>query len=317
MGKPFLRWAGGKRWIVPLISNIIKDRLQRDAAYIEPFLGSGAVFFGVQPRQARLSDLNEQLIATYHEVARHSAEIEAALSKLRPSRSQYYRLRKRAGDSALDRATRFIYLNRNCWGGLYRVNKDGHFNVPWGGGDRNHLGIVKDGTLRAAADLLATSSVRITCADFEEAIGSASEGDVVYCDPTYRKTTREHFDRYGATLFSWQDQKRLADAASDAANRGALVLISNVACPNIDDLYRTGAILRCIRRKGLGLHDKVHMRSETLVVLDPLQDWAPWLGKGDLSLPRRALTLVKGSLSRRCSALSTPHTCVEPAADPN
>src|SRR5438094_7651972 len=125
---------------------------------------------------------------------------------------------------------RFIYLNRNCWGGLYRENKNKAFNVPYGGGGRNHKSLARGSALEAAAKSLRRKGVRLKVCEFHSILSYAGTGDVVYCDPTYRRQTRDHFDRYGADVFDWNDQKHLASLAQRAFERGALVIISNASC---------------------------------------------------------------------------------------
>jgi site-specific DNA-adenine methylase len=111
----------------------------------------------------------------------------------------------------------------------------------------------------------------LVVANFAQSLGRAGRGDVVYCDPTYRKRTRQHFDRYGATLFGWGDQQRLALAATAAVRRGALVIVSNASCFGVSQLYSEALILEVHRRKGLGPGDAVTTRAEYLFVLDPLE----------------------------------------------
>ena len=129
MAKSFLRWAGGKRWLSKTLAPIIIDFLA-DGTYYEPFLGSGAMFFAVQPRRATLSDNNKQLINAFLQVSCKPDDLQRILAALRSTKKEYYRIRSAVPKTALEQAARFIYLNRNCWGGLYRENRRGEFNVP-------------------------------------------------------------------------------------------------------------------------------------------------------------------------------------------
>ncbi len=160
MAKSFLRWAGGKGWLPKTVAPIIVDRLG-DGSYYEPFLGSAAMFFAVQPRRAMLSDNNKQLINTFRQVARKPEDLQRILRALRSTKKEYYRLRSAVPKTALERAARFIYLNRNCWGGLYRENRRGEFNVASGGGTRNHVSLAREPLLQTVARLLRRRNVRL------------------------------------------------------------------------------------------------------------------------------------------------------------
>lgn len=274
--KPFLRWAGGKRWLAGRLSPLLSARLGSTGVYIEPFLGSGAIFFATQPVRALLSDVNEGLITTFEQVARHPRAIITRLSRIPATRREYLRVRRWSPQSALDMAVRFIYLNRNCYGGLHRENQAGIFNVPYGGGERNHLALCSDGAILDASRLLKRPAVKLRTCDFEKVLRLATAGDVVYCDPTYREVTRRQFDRYGRTVFQWRDQERLAGLAREAFERGATVILSNATCNGIRALYQDAAVIEVQRRKGLGPAKSAGTQREFLFVMDPLHDWESW-----------------------------------------
>lgn len=128
---PFLKWPGGKRWFVACHAHLLPTEYGR---YVEPFLGSGAVFFHLQPKRALLSDMNAELIATYKAVKADAADVERLLRAhhRRHTHEHYYAIRDARLRTASTRAARFIYLNRTCFNGIYRVNLDGVFNVPVG-----------------------------------------------------------------------------------------------------------------------------------------------------------------------------------------
>jgi DNA adenine methylase len=274
--KPFLRWAGGKRWLTTVFSHLLASRLRVGGTYFEPFLGSGAMFFALSPKRAILSDTNKELIVTFQEVARNPKAIMKRLAEMPVLRDEYYRVRKWRPRSDIYRAVRFIYLNRNCYGGLYRENKEGSFNVPYGGGKRNHLGICTDETLPRASSALNLPKVELRVCDFGDALKSAGEGDVVYCDPTYREVTRKQFDRYGKIIFRWEDQERLAVLAKKAWEKGAIVILSNTTCNGIRDLYQEAAIIEVERRKGLGMQKDQLKQVEYLFILDPCNNRHWW-----------------------------------------
>ena len=300
MAEPFLRWAGGKRWLAEKLAPLIRSRLSDTGTFYEPFLGSGAMYFAVQPPSAVLSDINAELIATFRQVRSAWGPLRARLAVLPSTRREYLRVREWDPDSPADRAVRFLFLNRNCWGGLWRENKKGVFNVPYGGGDRTHRKLVETSLLSDAHRALGQGAVELAVGDFANFLGRANNGDVVYCDPTYRKRTRQHFDRYGPTLFGWEDQERLATAASAAARRGALVIVSNASCFGVGKLYPSALVLQVSRRKGLGPADGAATRAEYVFILDPLRRWSDWEVAGRVvakgTVPgRRAIRVARAS----------------------
>jgi DNA adenine methylase len=229
---PFLKWAGGKRWL----ARDLKSRIGAIAGtYIEPFLGSAAVYFAVLPDRALLSDCNRDLVRTYRAL---QLQYKAVLRHLVRHQTQhstkfYYEMRDQRPRTLATQAARFIYLNRTCWNGLYRVNTHGEFNVPIG---------TKDTVLMANDDFARTHDVlknaQISCCDFEYSIDQAGAGDVLFCDPPY--TVRHKFNgfvKYNETLFSWADQVRLRDSLLRAKDRGARVFVTNADHASIHELY--------------------------------------------------------------------------------
>lgn len=284
MAEPFLRWAGGKRWLAPALAPLLQGRLGPSATYYEPFLGGGALFFAVQPTSAVLSDTNADLMAAYRAVAWRHRLVKRELVDCRTARRDYLRMRAWQPQGIIDRGVRLIYLNRNCYAGLYRENRQGAFNVPFGGGERNHLTLCRNGILGKAAAVLRQPGISLRIADFGVIMPLAGPGDVVYCDPTYREVTRIRFDRYGRNVFAWRDQERLAAAAHAAYARGALVVLSNCTSPSLRRLYPAAASIQLFRKKGLG--DDRALREECLLVLDPLCDWSSWSAIGKVGKPQ-------------------------------
>ena len=229
---PFLKWAGGKRW---LFDDAFVSSLPKYDRYIEPFLGGGAGFFAVSPEIAILADVNEELINLYRQVRDGAQKIERALSWLqsRHSKDLYYRIRALQAKSDLSRAIRTLYLNRSCWNGLYRLNKAGSFNVPIGTKDRIEVPV---GSLSAAAKRL--QNAKIICSDFEAVIDIAVEGDLIFVDPPY--TVKHNFNgfvKYNESIFSWNDQLRLKDCLIRAKRRGAFVVMTNADHESLRELY--------------------------------------------------------------------------------
>ena len=234
MSKPFLKWPGGKRWLVPLIREMLDGRpLNR---YYEPFLGGGAVFFAIQPKSATLSDVNNELITTYKQVKRVPELLIEMLKNIPVTKESYLEVRASEPSDPIEVAVRFLYLNRTAFGGVYRVNQQGRFNVPYGGGQRTPKPLWKHQLLEQASYALRRASIQ-HC-DFDRSLASASKGDVVYCDPTYTVMHNNNgFIRYNENNFSWEDQIRLANTCREAANRGSLVLVSNAHHAEVAALY--------------------------------------------------------------------------------
>jgi DNA adenine methylase len=232
MTEPFLKWPGGKRWLVQKHGALFPSTFSR---YIEPFLGGGAVFFHLLPAKAVLADANAELINVYNAIRRHPDAIDKGLRLLHEQHSHqlYYRIRSARPTDAIERALRFIYLNRTCFNGMYRVNKKGEFNVPMGS---KELVEYPNGFLRAIAKHLSTATLKV--ADFEETIDSAGKGDFVFVDPPYTVMhNNNNFIKYNASLFSWEDQVRLSSAIKRAAARGADIMLSNADNHSVETLY--------------------------------------------------------------------------------
>ncbi len=235
--RPLLRWAGGKRWLIPtLLAAVEKYRVDE---YVEPFVGSGACFFGATWPKARLADINAELIATYRAVASSPAEVSKRLRALVVSRDVFDRIRVSRPRTDVSRAVRLIYLNRTAWAGLYRTNKGGDFNVPYSG-DRDLRSVGALDRLSNLSDVLTKAT--LTESDFEKTMATAGKGSVVFCDPVYQQSgAREVFSRYDSSGFSWSEQERLVSAAGRASTAGALVVVSNLSDPKLSRLYR-GAV---------------------------------------------------------------------------
>lgn len=229
---PFLKWAGGKRWLVEKHSELLDVDHER---FIEPFLGSGAVFFSLKPKSAILCDKNERLIEAYTEIRDNWQGVVKHLKihHRRHSKEYYYELRSRKTVNAATRAAQLIYLNRTCWNGLYRVNLEGRFNVPIG---------TKQNVILDTDDFSDVSRIlentTLLSGDFEQAISQARKGDFVFIDPPYTvKHNYNGFVKYNESIFSWEDQLRLRDSVTAAVSRGAKVLVTNACHESIRDIY--------------------------------------------------------------------------------
>jgi DNA adenine methylase len=233
--RPFVKWAGGKAQLVQRFLEVFPRRFER---YFEPFLGGGAVYLALRPERAVLSDLNADLMNAWRIVRDDPAALMTALDAHVYERAHYYRVRA-LDPEALDpvqRAARFIYLNKTCYNGLYRVNSRGRFNVPFGRYPRPPK-------LYERANLLAVSRLlrdaELLCAPFEEATARAGPGDFVYLDPPYDPLSpTANFTSYTQASFTREDQRRLAAHVRELDGRGCLIAVSNSDTPEIRELYR-------------------------------------------------------------------------------
>lgn len=242
--EPFLKWAGGKRSLISRLAPHLQSS-RPDYTYFEPFLGGGAAFFFLEPPIAVLSDANEELIDTYVAVRDGIDSVIDCLMELPYTKEDYYIIRSSRPLSAAARAARFIYLNKTCFNGLYRVNLSGEFNVPFGRHGPN-VEICNEAQLRAASRALRSASLRT--GDFAEILTQARPGDVVYFDPPYTTTHGNNgFIEYNAKVFSWEDQRRLAMVAESLVEGGVNVAVSNADHPSIIDCYTQSGRLRLER----------------------------------------------------------------------
>lgn len=232
---PFLKWAGGKRWLTRETS--ITSRIPKGMRYVEPFLGSAAMFFHASPKKSLLNDFNFDLIETYRAIKHDWRGVVALLKRHQTlhlkNMSYYYSVRESTPESVNAKAARFIYLNRTCFNGLYRVNRKGQFNVPRG---------TKDTVFLSTDDFelisLKLQGAQLSHGDFGEVIGECGAGDFIFADPPYTvKHNNNGFIEYNEQLFSWADQVRLRDELASAASRGASVIATNADHPSIHELY--------------------------------------------------------------------------------
>ncbi|WP_390631163.1 DNA adenine methylase [Roseiconus lacunae] len=229
--RPIVRWPGGKRWLAPTMAEMFSVELE--GAYYEPFLGGAAVFFALEPNRAHLSDANCHLIDFYQTCIRDPEKVVDAARRFRNCEVDYYRARDAKPRTEVGKAGRFLYLNKTCWGGVFRLNRRGEFNVPYGEPGRV---ICRKHEVMLASSKLANA--RIVCCDFEDSMRSAGSGDVVFADPPYTaKGQFNGFVRYNESLFSWADQLRLARVSAQARRRGAFVAVCGSYHRDILALY--------------------------------------------------------------------------------
>lgn len=231
--RPFLRWAGSKRRLLPELVDRLPSRFR---VYHEPFLGGGSLFFCLNPPVARLSDSCEALISTYEAVRDNPAAVMRFLAPLDVDRETYYSIRANPSRGRFKRAAEFIYLNKVGWNGLYRVNASGRFNVPFGAPKTNNL-LDRD-NLRQCSGALARPGVTLASGDFETSLAAVEPGDLVFLDPPYVTRHNENgFVDYNERLFSWSDQERLAEEASRLVDLGATVIVTNAHHEDVLQLF--------------------------------------------------------------------------------
>lgn len=254
---PFVKWAGGKRQLLSPLTKFFPDEYER---YIEPFVGGGSVYFSLQHERAILGDSNRDLMNCYTVIKEHLDELIQALHGYQQhvaDKDYYYTIRAQKPDilSPVEQAARFIYLNKTCYNGLYRVNQKGEFNVPFGKHERPPT--LYDGdNLREISQLL--QNAELIEGDFGETALLASEGDFVYLDPPYYRTPKKNsFTSYSINSFGKKEHARLAKAFQELDNKGCIVVLTNSDKRFIRNLYRDYVIKpvmtnRMINCKGSG-----------------------------------------------------------------
>lgn len=234
--RPFLKWAGGKGQLLAQFEPLLPRSFAR---YLEPFLGSGALFFHLQPAAALLNDANGELINTWECIRDRLEELVPFLERHRQDHGREHYLRTRELDPGslgpAERAARFLYLNKTCFNGLHRVNRSGRFNVPMGRYARPAIPSAADLALHAR--VLASASLFSMPYD-EFARSHARRGDFVYLDPPYVPASpTANFTAYGAGGFGVGDQERLRDLFAELDSRGCFLMLSNSDTPLVRELY--------------------------------------------------------------------------------
>ncbi|BCV21073.1 DNA adenine methylase [Moorella sp. Hama-1] len=241
LAAPLLKWAGGKRQIVYWILKYVP---QTFTTYYEPFLGGGAVLFALQPEKAVVNDINSELINVYEVIRDNVEELIADLRKHRNEEAYFYAIRNLDRDkerynrlTPIQRASRIIYLNKTCYNGLFRVNRAGEFNAPFGNYKRPN--IVNELTLRAVSDYFNRAQITFTCRDFEAVLKEARKGAFVYLDPPYDPvSTTASFTGYSRGGFGKDEQIRLKETCDQLNKQGIKFLLSNSATDFIKELYK-------------------------------------------------------------------------------
>ena len=243
--RPYLKWAGGKRQLLPEIREHLPSDID-GLRYFEPFVGAGALFFDMLPISAEINDYNVDLMHTYTVIRDHIDELITALRLHRELNSEehYYFVRELDRNketygalTVVQRAARLIYLNKTCYNGLYRVNAQGMFNVPYG--RYINPAICDEPLLRSIHDYMNREDVDIdiSCGDFAAAVENAGHGAFIYFDPPYHSADNTNFTGYQAGGFNDGEQLRLRDVFSARTDAGAKCLLSNSDTPFIREIY--------------------------------------------------------------------------------
>ena len=242
-GKPFVKWAGGKRQILDKLKEYVPTEYN---TYYEPFVGGGALLFELAPKHAVINDLNQELMNTYKVLcdeekfkkmcrvlnnyeANHSEEFYYEIRNKDRNKNTYNKL------SDYTRAARTIYLNKACFNGLYRVNSKGEFNVPYG--KKTKVNTYDGNNLITVSNYLTKNDIKILNVDYKEALKTAKKGDFVYIDPPYDSDTTI-FTNYTETGFNKDSQRELASIFKELSDKGVFVMLSNYNTTLIQELYK-------------------------------------------------------------------------------
>lgn len=269
--KPFVKWVGGKRQLLKQFRNLglyppSKFDISRNT-YHEPFVGGGAVFFDLLPKKAFLSDLNNELVVTYNVIKNDVENLIRSLKKHKLGKEYFLKIRAQKPEklSDLDIATRFVYLNRTCFNGMYRVNSKGGFNVPFG--KYSNPLICDENNLRKASKAL--KNVEIKKQDYKEVLKKAKKGDFVYFDPPYYPVSKTaSFTSYTSEVFLDKEQIELRDTFVELHKRGCFVMLSNSDTPLINKIYSKSKGLRITKvQAGRAINSDASKRGKITEVL--------------------------------------------------
>ena len=241
--KPFVKWAGGKRQLVPTILANYLPKNYNLQTYYEPFIGGGALLFSLQPKKAVINDSNAELINCYRIIKNSLDELIEDLKNHKNDEYYYYEIRdwdrekNFKSKTEVQRASRIIFLNKTCYNGLFRVNSQGQFNVPFG--KYKNPNILDIAVLKAVNKYLNENQVTILNSDFQKAVKDAKRGDFIYFDPPYDLVSETaSFTGYDVNGFNKQEQRRLKEVFDDLNSRGCHILLSNAYTEFIEDLYK-------------------------------------------------------------------------------
>jgi DNA adenine methylase len=266
--RPLLKWAGGKRQILPILRKAMPKEFSR---YAELFFGGGALYWSLALPGSLIADSNPELINFYEVVRDKPDGLLSAVEKLPITKEDYYRIRSILPETltSVERAARFVYLNKTCYNGLYRVNRNGLFNTPFGA--RTEAKLLEESDVLAASAVLMRTQV--VCADFRESMSLLQEGDFVYLDPPYLPLGGySDFKRYTRDFFNEAHHIRLAVEFGKLRARGVMALLSNSASPKIKSLYKAFCCVTVMAARQINCNGKGRAKIPELLVANyPLE----------------------------------------------
>lgn len=270
-GKPFVKWAGGKRQIIDKLKKYVPEEFD---TYYEPFVGGEALLFELSPKHAVINDSNEELMNVYrclcdeekfkkmcnvlnHYETSHSEEFFYEVRNKDRSKNAYNRL------SDYTRAARTIYLNKACFNGLYRVNSKNEFNVPFG--KKLKVNTYEGSNLITVSNYLTMNDIKMLSVDFEEAVKDAKKGDFIYFDPPYDSDTST-FNSYTEEGFNKDEQRRLASVFKELDKRGCYVMLSNHNTLLVNELYKEYHFHIIEAKRNINANGKKRGKVEELII---------------------------------------------------
>ena len=270
-GKPFVKWAGGKRQIMPEIKKYVPENYD---TFYEPFVGGGAVFFELAPKKAVINDYNSELMNVFecikdenkfdkmctelnHHEANHSEEYYYQVRNIDRDVKKYNKL------ADYKKAARTIYLNKACFNGLYRVNSKIEFNVPFG--KKEKVNTYEGQNLGVVHCILNFNDIKLLSTDFEEAVKDAKKGDFVYLDPPYDSDTST-FNDYTENGFNKDEQRRLALLFKELSDRGCFVMLSNHNTILVNELYKDYNIHVIEAKRNINANGKKRGKVEEVII---------------------------------------------------
>lgn len=270
-GKPFVKWAGGKRQVIDKLCEYAKDEFD---TYYEPFIGGGALLFELSPKKAVINDSNKELMNVYqvlcdenkfkkmcnilnHYETEHNEEFYYEIRNKDRNKNSFSRL------SDYKKAARTIYLNKACFNGLYRVNSKNEFNVPFG--KKEKVNTYDGGNLITVSNYLTMNDIKIMNVDFEEAVKDAKKGDFVYFDPPYDSDTHT-FNSYTEEGFNKEQQRRLARVFKELDQKGVYVMLSNHNTILVNELYKGYHFHTIEAKRNINANGKKRGKIEELII---------------------------------------------------
>lgn len=248
--KPFIKWVGGKRHV---INNHLKQYLpNKFNTYIEPFVGGGALLFYLQPTKAIINDVNNELITSYKVIKNKKNKLKDLLDKYLENHCKdfYYLTRAKEFSNDVEIAARFIYLNKSGFNGLYRVNSNNKFNVPFNQKTKDQLHLYDEANLNEISRYLKNNKIEIFNKDFEEIIAKAKDGDFIFCDPPYDYDD-SGFDSYTKNSFGKEGQKRLAETLKMLDQKNIKWMLTNHNTKLINELYCDFTIIPILTNRNI------------------------------------------------------------------